>query len=298
LVELDVAMSRNVMAVGQSLAPLPAVAVRAQVARATAAPVATAPRPAGTFASPAPARPAWRAAPTGPTGARPAPPARAARQIPAPHVPPIPPPTPCEKLDQLVAIEKELLRCGACRVGPGRTKLVFGEGNPEAQLVFVGEAPGQEEDLHGRPFVGRAGELLTKMIGAMGLRRQDVYICNVLKCRPPGNRAPLTDEVAACKDTLLRQLKIIRPKVIVTLGNPATHAVLQTTEGIMTIRGRWRRMPTDDPVLADIKVMPTYHPSFVLRNHTPEIRKHVWDDLKEVLRELGLPVPKGKTGAE
>ncbi|MCD4699277.1 MAG: uracil-DNA glycosylase [Phycisphaerae bacterium] len=174
-------------------------------------------------------------------------------------------------------------KCGLCKE---RNKTVFGEGNPDADLVFIGEGPGAEEDKQGRPFVGRAGELLTKMIDAMGLSRQDVFIGNIVKCRPPGNRAPLSDEVEACLDYLVRQLRIIAPKVIVTLGNPATHTLLNTTVGITRLRGQWQSLPMLDADLAGIKVMPTFHPAFVLRQYTHDNRQKVWSDLQQVMQEL------------
>ena len=193
-----------------------------------------------------------------------------------------------KKQEELEAIGQEVrscTRCGLCRT---RTNTVLGEGNPDADIVFIGEGPGAEEDKQGRPFVGRAGELLTKMIAAMGLSRDDVYITNVVKCRPPGNRAPLIDEVEACWDYLVRQLKIISPKIIVALGNPATHALLNTTVGITRLRGQWQSLPILDPALAGIKVMPTYHPAFLLRQYTQENRKKVWSDLQKVMKELQL----------
>jgi len=144
----------------------------------------------------------------------------------------------------LEAIDLEEVRsCTRCRLCQGRTHTVFGEGDPDADLVFIGEGPGQEEDRTGRPFVGRAGELLTRMIRAMGLRREEVYITNVVKCRPPGNRAPLSDEADACRDYLVRQLQLICPKVIVTLGNPATQSLLATRVGITKLRGQWQQLP-------------------------------------------------------
>ena len=176
-------------------------------------------------------------------------------------------------------------KCGLCR---GRTHTVFGEGRPDADVFFIGEGPGEEEDRQGRPFVGRAGELLSKMIAAMGLTRADVYIGNVVKCRPPNNRAPSAEEAQACWDYLLRQLRIIAPKVIVTMGNPATHALLNTTVGITRLRGQWQSLPMLDADLAGIKVMPTFHPAFVLRSYTADNRGKVWSDLQEVMRELGL----------
>ncbi len=194
------------------------------------------------------------------------------------------------KAAELRAIDlDEVRQCTRCKLAGGRTNTVFGEGNPDADIVFVGEGPGAEEDKQGRPFVGRAGELLAKMIAAMGLDRQDVFICNVIKCRPPGNRAPATDEVDACWDYLLRQLRIIRPKVIVSLGNPATHALLNTTVGITRLRGQWQSLPMLDPDLAGTKVMPTFHPAFLLRSYNKDTRGKVWSDLQEVMRELGMP---------
>ena len=137
----------------------------------------------------------------------------------------------------------EVRNCPRCQLRGTCTQTVFGEGNPDAELVFVGEAPGAEEDRTGRPFVGRAGELLTKMIQAMGLRREDVYICNMLKCRPPGNRTPNIQEIDCCWEFLVRQLQIIQPQVIVTLGNPATKGLLNTPTGITRMRGHWQRLP-------------------------------------------------------
>ncbi len=191
------------------------------------------------------------------------------------------------KATELDAIDAgEVRNCTKCGLCKGRNKTVFGEGNPDADLVFIGEGPGAEEDKQGRPFVGRAGELLAKMIAAMGLTRQDVFIGNIVKCRPPGNRAPMADEVEACWDYLIRQLRIIQPKVIVTLGNPATHTLLNTTVGITRLRGQWQSLPMLDADLVGIKVMPTFHPAFVLRQYTRDNRQKVWSDLQEVMREL------------
>jgi uracil-DNA glycosylase len=193
-----------------------------------------------------------------------------------------------EKQRLLREIAQQVQKCRLCHLGETRTNVVFGEGSPDARLVFVGEAPGEEEDRQGRPFVGRAGELLTKQIQAMGLKREDVYIANVCKCRPPGNRTPMADEVEHCREHLLGQLRIIRPTVIVTLGNPATHALLNTTVGITRLRGQWQRMPEVDPELAGIKVMPTFHPAYLLRAYTEDNRRKVWSDLQAVMKELGL----------
>jgi len=193
------------------------------------------------------------------------------------------------KAAELDAIDAgEVRNCTRCALAGGRTHTVFGEGNSDADLMFIGEGPGAEEDKQGRPFVGRAGELLDKMIAAMGLTRQDVYIANVVKCRPPGNRAPAAEEAQACWDFLLRQMRIIVPKVIVTLGNPATHALLNTTVGITRLRGQWQCLPILDAALAGIKVMPTFHPAYLLRSYTPDNRQKVWSDLQQVMAELGL----------
>ncbi len=193
-----------------------------------------------------------------------------------------------ENADSLKAVCDQIKACCCCSLGSSRTQPVFGEGNPEADLVFVGEAPGAEEDRTGRPFVGRAGELLTKMIVAMGLSREDVFICNILKCRPPNNRPPAPEEIQACWPNLIRQLQIIQPKVIVTLGNPATQNLLGTKIGITKLRGQWQDLPDIGEGLAGIKVMPTFHPSYILRQYTPENRKKVWDDLQKTMAVLGI----------
>src|SRR5690606_4721326 len=165
------------------------------------------------------------------------------------------------------------------------TNIVFGEGDCCARLMFIGEAPGADEDRTGRPFVGRAGQLLDKMIGAMGLRREQVYITNVLKTRPPNNATPTADEAARCAPYLFEQIRIIHPEVIVTLGLPATRLVLGSMEAMGRLRGHWSEFRHGD--LA-IPVMPTYHPAFLLRSYTPENRKKVWSDLQLVMDRLGL----------
>jgi uracil-DNA glycosylase len=204
-----------------------------------------------------------------------------------------------EKAPALAAMnEKEVSVCTKCALAKTRTNTVFGEGDACARLVFVGEGPGADEDASGRPFVGRAGELLTKMITAMGLAREQVFICNVVKCRPPGNRAPAPEEVEACWDYLLRQLQIIRPEVIVTLGNPATQNLLQTRTGITRLRGTWQELPDHAPGLAGTAVMPTFHPSYVLRQYTPETRGKVWSDLQQVMERLGMDVPQRRSDEE
>ncbi len=190
----------------------------------------------------------------------------------------------------------EVRPCSLCPLHQSRTQTVFGESNPDADLVFVGEAPGAEEDATGRPFVGRAGELLTKMIVAMGLQRQDVYICNMLKCRPPNNRTPNPQEIECCWGYLLRQLQILQPKVIVTLGNPATQGLLNTKVGITRLRGHWQKLPNLGEGLEGIDVMPTFHPAYLLRQYTPENRRKVWSDLQAVMDKLGLTPPRAGRG--
>ena len=175
--------------------------------------------------------------------------------------------------------------CTKCRLCETRTHTVFGEGDVDAKIFFIGEGPGENEDQTGRPFVGRAGDLLNNMIVGMGLKREQVFIVNIVKCRPPGNRVPAPDEVATCTPYLERQLEIIRPRAIVTLGLPATQYMLQTKTSMGRLRGQWHKW-------RDIKLMPTYHPAYVLRNPTYETRAAVWSDLKQVLTELGMPVPQ------
>jgi len=187
------------------------------------------------------------------------------------------------KDDTLLKIREDLGECTRCKLHKGRNKIVFGDGNPKAQLVFVGEGPGADEDAQGLPFVGRAGKLLTQMIEAMGLQRKDVYICNVVKCRPPENRAPEPDEVAACSPFLMRQIDSIHPKVIVCLGATAAKTILNTTRGISQFRGEWLEWRGH-------KLMATYHPAYLLRN--PPAKADVWKDLQKVMAELGLQLPK------
>ncbi len=177
------------------------------------------------------------------------------------------------------------------RFEQGFTNIVFGEGDPQAELVFIGEAPGQQEDETGRPFVGRAGQLLEKMIVAMGLSRERVYICNVLKTRPPNNATPTAEESLACAPYLYEQIRIIEPKVIVTLGLPATHTLLQTQGTMRSLRGRWHGLPPalDEQIgIGGIEIMPTYHPAYLLRSYTEENRRRVWSDLQMVQGKLGL----------
>lgn len=173
----------------------------------------------------------------------------------------------------LEAIREDIGDCRRCKLHENRKTIVFGEGNAKARLVFVGEGPGAEEDATGRPFVGRAGQLLDKIIVAIGLKREDVYIANIVKCRPPGNRTPERDEVATCEPFLWRQLAFIRPDVIVALGSPAFQCLLRTREPITRVRGEWREWN-------GIKVMPTFHPAFLLRS--PDKKREVWEDMKKV----------------
>ncbi|HUP58728.1 MAG TPA: uracil-DNA glycosylase, partial [Bdellovibrionota bacterium] len=167
--------------------------------------------------------------------------------------------------------------------------IVIGEGNPRARLVFVGEGPGEQEDIQGRPFVGKAGQLLDRMIEAMGLKRSDVFILNVVKCRPPGNRNPEPDEIASCEPFLYRQLDAIRPEVIVALGKFAAQTLLKTEERISSLRGRFHAIPRSGHI-SGAKLMPTFHPAYLLRN--PASKREAWDDLKKVAQELRLEIPK------
>ena len=177
----------------------------------------------------------------------------------------------------LDALRKEVLHCTSCDLHKTRTNVVFGSGNPNAELMFIGEAPGEAEDIQALPFVGRAGQLLTKIIEAMGMKRQDVYIANILKCRPPNNRAPLPEEILACQENVRRQAEIIKPKVICTLGKFASQTLLGSTTPISVLRGKFQEYE-------GIKVMPTFHPAYLLRN--PPDKKLVWEDMKKVKKAL------------
>ena len=201
-------------------------------------------------------------------------PKRAVEPIPLPPMTP-----PGETLPQIL---EDIGDCKRCRLHEGRHKLVFGVGNPQSPLVFVGEGPGADEDAQGIPFVGRAGQLLTQMIEntakreGMPLRRDDIYICNVVKCRPPGNRTPEPDEMATCGEFLFRQLLAIRPKAICALGGTAARALTGHKEGVMKMRGKWFKW-------RDIPVMVTYHPSYLLRPYNQDAKREAWEDLKKVL---------------
>lgn len=236
------------------------------------------PLPAATEADPAPVTPL------------PTPPARptTAAQAPGP-TPPSGPTTAAasgtlgESLDRadrrptLEEVRAQLGECTRCGLCEGRSTIVFGDGNPDADLMFVGEGPGEQEDRRGLPFVGRAGELLTQMIEkGMGIPRSEVYICNIVKCRPPRNRTPLPPEVSACRPFLDGQIRAVAPKVIVTLGKPAASLLLGRDIAITRVRGTWQSYQ-------DIPLMPTLHPAYVLRQYTPENRRNVWQDLQAAL---------------
>jgi uracil-DNA glycosylase family 4 len=214
-------------------------------------------------AAPAPSAPAR--APSGKT-------ARSIFDLPAVR------PVPDSERQTLDEVRRELGECTRCKLCKGRTNIVFGVGNPKAELVFVGEGPGADEDAQGIPFVGKAGQLLTKMIEAMGFARDDVYICNVVKCRPPENRNPELDEIEACEPFLRKQLGAIQPKVIVALGKFAAQTLLRDETPITRMRGRWREY-------CGVKLMPTFHPAYLLRN--PPEKKNAWLDLQEVMKVFG-----------
>ena len=192
---------------------------------------------------------------------------------------------------ELEKIAGEVHQCRKCDLGSLRTNAVPGEGNPNAQIVFVGEGPGADEDAQGRPFVGRAGQLLDRVITAMGLKRSDVFICNILKCRPPENRDPRPDEIISCLPYLQRQIELINPEIIVALGAHAARTLLNTNKSIGQLRGQFQQYYAGlgrPPV----KLMPTYHTAYLLRNYSEENRRKVWEDMKKVLAELGLPIPE------
>ncbi len=189
------------------------------------------------------------------------------------------PPVKGVEVENLEDIRNDLGDCERCELSHLRSNLIFGEGNPEADLVFVGEAPGADEDRQGRPFVGRSGQLLTKIIEAMGLKREKIYICNILKCRPPGNRNPKPEEIEQCEPFLIRQLASIKPKVICALGTFAAQTLLKTGAPISMLRGRFHQYH-------DIQLMPTYHPAYLLRS--PAAKKLVWQDMQVIMEEMGL----------
>ena len=237
-------------------------------------------------------------APTPPVGAPPAP--RGTPPGPAPKsalrpvsnfVPPsdprgCPPREGVAAAGNLPDLQQVIQGCLACPLGAGRMRFVFGEGHPQARLMFVGEGPGRDEDLQGRPFVGKAGELLDRMIGAIGMTREETYITNVVKCRPPDNRTPTAEEARACLGYLHRQIELIRPAVIVTLGATPLRELVGVSEGITRVRGQWRRLRVGD---REIPVMPTFHPAYVLRQYTQEVRRAVWEDLRAAKEWIDRP---------
>ena len=232
------------------------------------------------------------AAPIRPPAPRPArEPVAAVAVTPTAYVPPSDP-VGCPRPEAVAAaaslpdLQRAIQGCLACPLGQGRMKFVFGEGDPKARLMFVGEGPGRDEDLQGRPFVGQAGELLDKMIGALGMKREDTYIANVVKCRPPDNRTPTPDEAQACLGYLHRQIELIQPAVIVTLGATPLRELLGVSEGITRVRGQWKRVKVGG---REIPVMPTFHPAYVLRQYTQDVRRAVWEDLRAAKAWIDLP---------
>jgi len=187
------------------------------------------------------------------------------------------------QVESLEKIRKDIGECDRCRLSKNRRNIVFGSGNPHASLMFVGEGPGYEEDIQGEPFVGAAGQLLTRIIKAIKLSREQVYICNVVKCRPPDNRTPTADEIMACLPFLQRQIRAIQPRFLCTLGTIATKSLLQIDEPISVLRGKFYD-------LGQIKVIPTYHPAYLLRN--PERKRDVWEDMKKLMNAMGIDTGK------
>ena len=187
--------------------------------------------------------------------------------------------------DALDVLKGKISACSKCSLAETRINVVFGEVNHKAELMFVGEAPGADEDKQARPFVGRAGQLLTKIIESIGLKREDVFIANILKCRPPGNRNPMLEEIALCSPYLKEQIALIKPKVICTLGKFASQTLLETETPISKLRGEFYDY-------LGIKLIPTYHPAYLLRNSAG--KKDVWDDMQKIAKELGLKVPRKK----
>jgi len=241
---------------------------------------------------PALLRPPGPTVPVSPAAPPTPPPAARAAAPAAPPAPPMtarPAPTPGQAdaavergcgSPGLLAIRADLGDCRRCKLAGGRTHLVFGVGDPRAELMFVGEGPGADEDQQGEPFVGKAGQLLTRMIEAMGYRREQVYIANVVKCRPPGNRNPEPDEIEACEPFLRRQIEAVGPRVIVALGKFAAHTLLGSTVPITRLRGQWAEY-------AGVRLMPTFHPAYLLRS--PHEKGKAWEDLKLVMAALGRP---------
>ena len=221
--------------------------------------------------------------PVGPNIAEPTEPAP-----PMPRANAVPPSTPTNRTSALRLIREEIGDCTRCRLHKqGRKQIVFGVGNPNADLMFIGEAPGADEDEQGEPFVGRAGQLLNNMIKAMGLRREDVYIANIIKCRPPSNRTPERDECETCSPFLMQQIQVISPKAIVALGAVAAKTLLALNAPMSELRGHWYDF-------RGTKLAVTYHPAFLLRD--PRQKKEAWKDLQMVMKELGLQLPEKALG--
>jgi uracil-DNA glycosylase family 4 len=208
---------------------------------------------------------------------------RTAPLAPEPKAPPAPELEPAERTRRLEVLAETVKGCTRCGLAAGRTQTVFARGTGSARLMFVGEGPGADEDAEGFPFVGKAGQLLDRMIAAMGFSRDEVYVANIVKCRPPNNRKPEPEEMAACMPYLAEQIELVAPEVIVALGATAVQGLFGTGEGIMRIRGRWRLYRGRVPV------MPTFHPAYLLR--TPAAKREVWDDLQAVLRQMGRTAP-------
>ncbi len=202
---------------------------------------------------------------------------------------------PAEAARELGTLAGEVRQCRLCALGSSRTNAVPGEGNSRAKIMFVGEAPGADEDAQGRPFVGRAGQLLDKIIAACGLKREDVFIGNILKCRPPENREPRPEEIINCLPYLQKQIEAIDPEVIVALGAHAAKTLLNTPKSISHLRGQFHEYCAGIG-RPPVKLMATFHPAYLLRNYSEENRRYVWEDMKKVLTELGLPIPERNKG--
>jgi DNA polymerase len=272
---------------GAHAAPAPAEPIRSE------GPPAPPPEPArsvvpafaANFAAPEPPR-AASAPPVAPSRPAPQPAPRSAPPV-APTLRPAssstaPPVSADERRTRLALIAEQVRSCTRCALHAQRTHAAFSRGDPFAELCFIGEGPGAEEDARGEPFVGPAGLLLDKMITAMGYRRDEVYICNIVKCRPPNNRKPEPAEMATCMPYLVEQLGLVRPKVIVALGATAVQGLVGTSEGITRLRGKWKLYK------GAIPIMPTFHPAYLLR--TPAAKREVWSDLQEVMKHLGKPI--------
>ena len=195
--------------------------------------------------------------------------------------------TPAQRVEKLNVLQQGITSCTVCPLHEKRTQTVFARGTGSSGLCFIGEGPGADEDVQGFPFVGKAGQLLDKMIGALGLSRDEIYVCNIVKCRPPDNRKPTPEEMAACLPYLEQQLQLLQPEVIVALGATAVEGLLGISEGITRMRGKWKLYR------GKIPVMPTFHPAYLLRN--PPAKLPVWEDMCEVLRHMGRPVPAKKS---